>query len=63
MHASPTCPRTGKYLIPAAEEAEAKVFYLKMHGDYWRYLAEVASPDTRKVFFFIPAIFFFALPG
>jgi hypothetical protein len=28
IHASTTCTRTGKYLIPAAEEAEAKVFYL-----------------------------------
>lgn len=37
------------YLIPSASEAEPKVFYLKMHGDYWRYLAEVANGDERKV--------------
>ena len=37
------------YLIPSATEAEPKVFYLKMHGDYWRYLAEVANGDERKV--------------
>ena len=39
----------GTYLIPSAAEAEPKVFYLKMHGDYWRYLAEVANGDERKV--------------
>jgi len=39
----------GTYLIPSATEAEPKVFYLKMHGDYWRYLAEVANGDERKV--------------
>jgi len=38
----------GTYLIPSATEAEPKVFYLKMHGDYWRYLAEVANGDERK---------------
>jgi len=35
-------------LIPAASDAEPKVFYLKMHGDYWRYLAEVVTGDARK---------------
>jgi 14-3-3 protein epsilon len=30
-------------LIPKAEGAEAKVFYLKMKADYYRYLAEFAS--------------------
>lgn len=36
-----------KYLIPKASNAESKVFYLKMKGDYYRYLAEVATGDTR----------------
>ncbi len=36
-----------KYLIPKASNAESKVFYLKMKGDYYRYLAEVATGDGR----------------
>lgn len=36
-----------KYLIPKASNAESKVFYLKMKGDYYRYLAEVAVGDAR----------------
>ncbi|RWS31628.1 14-3-3 protein zeta-like protein, partial [Leptotrombidium deliense] len=36
-----------KYLIPKASNAESKVFYLKMKGDYYRYLAEVATGDQR----------------
>ncbi|XP_054477017.1 14-3-3 protein zeta-like [Anoplopoma fimbria] len=36
------------YLIVNTEEAESKVFYLKMKGDYYRYLAEVATGDDRK---------------
>lgn len=36
-----------KYLIAKSSTAEGKVFYLKMKGDYFRYLAEVAT-DTRK---------------
>ncbi|XP_011499035.1 PREDICTED: 14-3-3 protein zeta isoform X2 [Ceratosolen solmsi marchali] len=38
-----------KYLIPKASSAESKVFYLKMKGDYFRYLAEVATGETRNV--------------
>jgi 14-3-3 protein beta/theta/zeta len=37
-----------KYLIPKASNAESKVFYLKMKGDYYRYLAEVATGDQRS---------------
>ncbi|XP_078069278.1 tyrosine 3-monooxygenase/tryptophan 5-monooxygenase activation protein, theta polypeptide a [Mustelus asterias] len=36
------------YLIPKASNSESKVFYLKMKGDYYRYLAEVASGEDRK---------------
>merc|ERR1712150_191480 len=36
-----------KFLIPKASNAESKVFYLKMKGDYFRYLAEVAIGDSR----------------
>jgi len=36
-----------KFLIPKASNAESKVFYLKMKGDYYRYLAEVAVGDSR----------------
>lgn len=37
-----------KYLIENAPNSESKVFYLKMKGDYYRYLAEVASGDDKK---------------
>uniref|UniRef100_A0A8C7IA73 Tyrosine 3-monooxygenase/tryptophan 5-monooxygenase activation protein beta n=1 Tax=Oncorhynchus kisutch TaxID=8019 RepID=A0A8C7IA73_ONCKI len=36
------------YLIANATQAESKVFYLKMKGDYYRYLSEVASGDSKK---------------
>jgi len=37
-----------KFLIPKASSPESKVFYLKMKGDYYRYLAEVATGDARS---------------
>uniref|UniRef100_A0A5F8GTR6 14-3-3 domain-containing protein n=1 Tax=Monodelphis domestica TaxID=13616 RepID=A0A5F8GTR6_MONDO len=37
-----------KFLIANATNPESKVFYLKMKGDYFRYLAEVACGDDRK---------------
>ncbi|GAB4847229.1 14-3-3 protein 1 [Ancistrocladus abbreviatus] len=36
------------YLLPSAATSEAKVFYLKMKGDYYRYLAEFKVGDERK---------------
>lgn len=38
-----------KHLIPKAAHSESKVFYLKMKGDYFRYLAEVAGTDRKDV--------------
>ncbi|MBZ3875080.1 14-3-3 protein zeta/delta [Sciurus carolinensis] len=37
-----------KLLIPNASQAESEVFYLKMKGDYYRYLVEVAAGDDTK---------------
>ncbi|KAF5907288.1 cytochrome c1, heme protein, mitochondrial-like, partial [Clarias magur] len=36
-----------KFLIPNASQPESKVFYLKMKGDYYRYLSEVASGESK----------------
>ncbi|CAL5332697.1 unnamed protein product [Camellia sinensis] len=35
-------------LVPSATTGESKVFYLKMKGDYHRYLAEFKVGDERK---------------
>ncbi|KAL3514251.1 hypothetical protein ACH5RR_026968 [Cinchona calisaya] len=35
-------------LVPSASSGESKVFYLKMKGDYHRYLAEFKVGDERK---------------
>ncbi|KAG6481839.1 14-3-3-like protein [Zingiber officinale] len=36
------------HLVPSATSAESKVFYLKMKGDYHRYLAEFKTGAERK---------------
>ena len=36
------------HLIPTASSGESKVFYLKMKGDYHRYLAEFKTGSDRK---------------
>ena len=36
------------HLLKRAEDAEAKVFYLKMKGDYNRYIAEYAQGDLKS---------------
>ncbi|KAK4770948.1 hypothetical protein SAY87_031480 [Trapa incisa] len=38
----------GSNLFPSAITSESKVFYLKMKGDYHRYLAEFKIGDERK---------------
>ncbi|THU57740.1 hypothetical protein C4D60_Mb03t06680 [Musa balbisiana] len=36
------------YLVPSAATSESKVFYLKMKGDYHRYIAEFKAGEERK---------------
>merc|ERR1712072_681354 len=38
----------GKNLVPSASSAESKVFYHKMKGDYYRYIAEFTEGDAKK---------------
>lgn len=38
----------GDNLLPKATNGESKVFYYKMRGDYFRYLAEFLTSDRRK---------------
>lgn len=36
------------HLIKKATTDESKVFYLKMKGDYYRYISEYAAGDKHK---------------
>jgi len=36
-----------KFLIPASKNGESKVFYYKMKGDYFRYIAEFAIGSEK----------------
>merc|ERR1712096_241106 len=36
------------FLIPSSTSGESKVFYYKMKGDYYRYMADYSSGDSRK---------------
>ena len=36
------------HLIPKSTTAESRVFYLKMKGDYYRYISEYAIHDIHK---------------
>lgn len=35
-------------LLKLADKAESEVFYLKMKGDYYRYLVEIKADDSKK---------------
>eukprot|EP00450_Noctiluca_scintillans_P000405 CAMPEP_0194503338 /NCGR_PEP_ID=MMETSP0253-20130528/28329_1 /TAXON_ID=2966 /ORGANISM="Noctiluca scintillans" /LENGTH=241 /DNA_ID=CAMNT_0039345615 /DNA_START=48 /DNA_END=773 /DNA_ORIENTATION=+ len=37
-----------KHLIPAASTGESKVFYFKMKGDYFRYIAEFSAGEAKS---------------
>merc|ERR1712137_1200650 len=37
-----------EHLIPSAQVGESKVFYYKMKGDYYRYMAEFLTEEKRK---------------
>merc|ERR1711924_305222 len=37
-----------KNLLPAATNGESKVFYYKMKGDYYRYIAEFSEGDKKS---------------
>ncbi|KAI6697246.1 hypothetical protein NL676_017365 [Syzygium grande] len=37
-----------EHVIPSASDSESKVFYYKMKGDYYRYLAEFKTGDQKK---------------
>jgi len=37
-----------RYLLPAASSDEAKVFFLKLKGDYFRYCAEIVETDEER---------------